>query len=81
MNFITGKHLSRRTFLRGAGASVALPFLDAMVPAGRLWRDPAEQFARFIGIEEAMGCAGSSDWGTSQYLFAPAKLGRGIELE
>lgn len=31
---ITKKHLSRRTFMRGAlGASVALPFLDAMVPA------------------------------------------------
>ena len=31
--FITKKALSRRTFLRGAGATVALPFLDAMVPA------------------------------------------------
>jgi len=31
--FITKKHLSRRTFLRGAGAAVALPFLHAMVPA------------------------------------------------
>jgi hypothetical protein len=31
--FTTKKHLSRRTFLRGAGAAVALPFLDAMVPA------------------------------------------------
>jgi Protein of unknown function (DUF1552) len=32
--FITKKHLSRRTFLRGAfGATVALPMLDAMVPA------------------------------------------------
>jgi hypothetical protein len=31
---ITKKHLSRRTFLRGTlGATVALPFLDAMVPA------------------------------------------------
>jgi hypothetical protein len=31
---ITKKHLSRRTFLRGSlGATVALPFLDAMVPA------------------------------------------------
>src|SRR5437868_3715016 len=30
---ITKKHLSRRTFLRGAGAAVALPFLDAMTPA------------------------------------------------
>ena len=31
--FITKRHLSRRTFLRGAGVVVALPFLDAMVPA------------------------------------------------
>ena len=31
--FITRKHLPRRTFLRGLGASVALPMLDAMLPA------------------------------------------------
>ena len=31
--FITKKHLSRRTVLRGVGAAVALPLLDAMVPA------------------------------------------------
>jgi hypothetical protein len=31
--FITKKHLDRRTFLRGAGAAIALPLLDAMVPA------------------------------------------------
>jgi hypothetical protein len=31
--FLTKKHLSRRTFLRGSGVAVALPFLDAMVPA------------------------------------------------
>ena len=31
--FITKKALSRRTFLQGAGATLALPFLDAMVPA------------------------------------------------
>ncbi len=31
--FITRKHLSRRTFLRGTGAVVALPFLESMVPA------------------------------------------------
>ena len=30
---ITKKHLPRRTFLRGAGATVALPLLDSMVPA------------------------------------------------
>jgi len=31
--FLTKKHLSRRTFLRGGGVALALPFLDAMVPA------------------------------------------------
>jgi hypothetical protein len=31
--FITKMHLSRRTFLRGAGVTVGLPLLDAMIPA------------------------------------------------
>jgi hypothetical protein len=31
--FLTKKHLSRRTFLRGSGVALALPFLEAMVPA------------------------------------------------
>jgi hypothetical protein len=30
---VTGKHLPRRTFLKGLGAAVALPMLDAMTPA------------------------------------------------
>src|SRR5688500_13720060 len=30
---MSGKALSRRALLRGAGAAVALPFLDSMVPA------------------------------------------------
>jgi hypothetical protein len=80
MNFITGKHLSRRTFLKGGSASVALPFLNAMVPAGRLWRDPAQSFTRLVAVHEAMGCAGGNDWGDQQHLFAPAKVGRNFEL-
>src|SRR5262249_39388665 len=31
--FLTKKHLSRRTFLRGSGVALGLPFLDARVPA------------------------------------------------
>ena len=31
--FITKRHLSRRTFIRGAGVAIGLPFLDAMVPS------------------------------------------------
>lgn len=33
MNYVTGKHLSRRTLLRGVGVTIGLPFLDAMQPA------------------------------------------------
>jgi hypothetical protein len=81
MNFITGKHLSRRTFLRGAGASVAVPMLDAMVPAGkRVFRDPATGFTRLVCVEESMGCAGANPWGATQNFFAPAKVGRDFEI-
>lgn len=82
MEFITGKHLSRRTFLQGMGASVALPFLDAMVPAGSSWRDPMRnpEFTRLVCIEESMGAAGSSDWGDERHLFAPAGVGRDFEF-
>jgi len=36
MSFLTAKALPRRTVLRGLGAAVALPFLDAMLPAASL---------------------------------------------
>ena len=82
MQFITGKRVSRRAFVRGMGATVALPFLDAMVPAGRSWSDSfaAPEYTRLVCIEESMGCAGGSDWGDEQHLFAPAKLGRDFEF-
>jgi hypothetical protein len=52
--FITKKHLSRRTVLRGAGASIALPFLDAMNPAGVAWANTpagsAPQRLAFVGF-------------------------------
>ena len=47
--FLTRKHLDRRTFLRGMGTAIALPYLDAMVPAGRLWRDPMREPGRTRG--------------------------------
>jgi len=50
MNFLTSS-LPRRTVLRGLGASLALPFLDAMVPAfslrGRAAGKPAQRFQTF----------------------------------
>jgi hypothetical protein len=48
--FITKKHISRRTILRGAGAALALPFLDAMVPAATaLSQTAANPIPRFFG--------------------------------
>jgi hypothetical protein len=79
MNLITGKHLPRRTFLRGMGATVALPFLDAMVPA-RKSMFAATDRTRLIAIEIAHGVAGSTDWGGKQYLWAPQQLGRNPDL-
>ncbi len=48
--YITNKNLSRRTVLRGLGASVALPFLDAMVPAKKAWAAPTKDRARLVCI-------------------------------
>ena len=31
--FITGKHIPRRAFLRGAGVTLTLPWLESMIPA------------------------------------------------
>jgi hypothetical protein len=39
--YITKKHLSRRAVLQGAGATIALPLLDAMNPAATAWADTA----------------------------------------
>ena len=82
MNFITGKHLSRRSFLRGAGATVGLPMLDAMIPAGRSWRDAAAEpgSTRLICIEEVQGCAGASPLGLEEGLFVPRTMGRNFEM-
>ena len=80
MEFITGKHLSRRTFLRGAGATVALPLLDAMVPAGRLWAREVADPTRLVCIEMVHGSAGSSGFGAAQNYWSPAATGRNFDL-
>jgi hypothetical protein len=50
MTVITKKHLPRRTFLRGAGTTLALPLLDAMVPALRAERTTAAAPVRRLGF-------------------------------
>ena len=57
MRFITRKSLPRRTFLKGVGASFALPLLDAMIPAATAAnRTPADGVRRLGYIFMPMGC-------------------------
>jgi hypothetical protein len=56
--FLTKKHISRRTILRGAGATLALPFLEAMVPAATaLAQTAAAGTPRFVGMFVPHGMA------------------------
>jgi hypothetical protein len=82
MHFITGKHLHRRTFLKGMGAAVGLPFLDAMLPAGSLGRSVARNLdkTRMIAIEMVHGAAGCSELGSQMGLWTPEKVGRDFDL-
>jgi hypothetical protein len=55
--FITRSALPRRTFLRGVGATLALPLLDAMIPAATLWAKTAANPVRRLGfVFMPMGC-------------------------
>jgi hypothetical protein len=82
MDFLTGSYIQRRTFLRGVGATVALPFLDAMIPTGRLSAGvrAAIDPTRFVGIEMVHGAAGSSEYGAANNLWSPAQVGRDFDL-
>src|SRR5215510_2339727 len=84
MSFISGKHIPRRTVLRGLGATIALPFLDAMAPARSLWsttvRAASLDRTRLVCIEMVHGAAGSNAWGASQHLWSPAATGPAFDL-
>jgi hypothetical protein len=56
--FITKKHIPRRTFLRGAGVTLGLPLLSAMIPARTaLAQTAANPKTRFVGIFYPHGMA------------------------
>jgi hypothetical protein len=82
--FLTKKHLSRRTVLRGMGATIALPFLDSMIPARSVEaRTAAAQAAkrkRLVCIEQVHGAAGCSEYGLAQNLWSPATTGRRFDI-
>ena len=78
---ITKRHVSRRTVLKGLGVTVALPFLDAMTPAGTaLANTAAKGKLRFVAMEMVHGAAGSCPYGAQHNLWSPAATGRSFDL-
>ena len=79
--YITKKHLSRRTLLRGLGVSLALPLLDSMVPAQTpLRKTAAVSRTRFAAIEMVHGAAGSTIEGAAKHYWSPEKTGADFEF-
>jgi Protein of unknown function (DUF1552) len=71
--FVTGKALKRRTVLRGLGAAVALPFMDAMVPALAPRACAAAAMPMRFGISYFPN-------GAIMQQFTPATTGAGFEI-
>ncbi len=65
MHFLTKRHLSRRALLRGAGAMVALPFLESMIPAGAARAAGATPRARLACVYVPHGAV-MSHWTPTQ---------------
>ena len=63
------------------GATIALPFLDAMIPRSAFAKATARQArTKLICIEQVHGAAGSSPYGLQQNLWSPAATGRDFDL-
>src|SRR5580693_2189726 len=71
--FITKKHLSRRTLLRGVGVTMALPLLDSMVPAQTALQKTAAKVSPRLGFVYIPHGAIMDKW-------TPATAGKGFEF-
>jgi hypothetical protein len=83
MRILIDKPLPRRTFVRGMGATFALPFLDAMLPASAFSLRGAKAGAdptRLVAIEMVHGAAGCNDLGASMNMWSPALIGKEFDL-
>ena len=78
--FIAKKHISRREVLRGMGVTIALPLLDAMVPASTAWAKTAGSKVRLAAIEMVHGSAGATKIGAEKHMWSPAAVGRSFDL-
>ena len=78
------KAIPRRAFLKGVGATLALPLLDAMVPAGTPWARTvaaaSRSKVRLLAIEMVHGAAGSTGEGTAKHYWSPEKEGADFEF-
>ena len=70
---ITKRAISRRTFLRGAGTALALPLLDAMVPAGTALAKTAANPVRRLGVVYVSN-------GMAMEYWSPKTAGAGFEF-
>ena len=80
MSYLTKKHISRRTVLRGMGVTVALPLLEAMVPARSAFAKAVGSKTRFVAVEMVHGAAGSTAFGLKKNLWSPAGTGPDFDL-
>ena len=80
--FITKKHISRRSMLTGMGATVALPFLESMMPAmtQASKSEAGKPALRMACIENVHGAAGSAKYGIEKFMWSPAQAGREFDL-
>jgi hypothetical protein len=79
MPFLTSRPIPRRHFVQSLGATIALPYLNAMLPTGRS-SAPAGGAPRLIAIEMVHGAAGSNDIGAKLNFWSPAATGRQFDL-
>ena len=71
--FLFKKHISRRTVLKGAGATFALPLLDAMIPAGTVLAQTVAAASPRLGFVYFPHGALQEEW-------TPTKIGRDFDF-
>ena len=76
---LSKKRISRRAVLRGAGASIALPLLDAMIPAGVALADTVVKPRARMGFFYFPHGAFTGKW-TDINSWTPAGEGRNFEI-
>ena len=74
---LTNKHIPRRLVLKGLGATVALPLLEAMIPARAAAAAASTRKLRLVAMEMVHGSAGSTNFGLKKNLWSPAEVGSG----